>query len=38
MKSFWEIDEEGYHTLKKINEAEIAKAEKKLGVTLPDSY
>lgn len=38
MKSFWEIDEEGYHTLKKINEAEIAKAEKKLGITLPDTY
>ncbi|MCY7597312.1 SMI1/KNR4 family protein [Bacillus altitudinis] len=38
MKSFWEIDEEGYHTLKKINEAEIAKAEKKLGVILPDTY
>ncbi|MEC1181682.1 SMI1/KNR4 family protein [Bacillus altitudinis] len=38
MKSFWEIDEEGYYTLKKINEAEIAKAEKKLGVSLPDTY
>ncbi|MBW4850964.1 MAG: SMI1/KNR4 family protein [Bacillaceae bacterium] len=38
MKSFWEIDEEGYHTLKKINAAEIAKAEKTLGVTLPDTY
>lgn len=38
MKSFWEIDEEGYYTLKKINEAEIAKAEKKLGITLPDTY
>ncbi|MCY7672878.1 SMI1/KNR4 family protein [Bacillus altitudinis] len=38
MKLFWEIDEEGYYTLKKINEAEIAKAEKKLGVTLPDTY
>lgn len=38
MKSFWEIDEEGYYTLKKINEAEIAKVEKKLGVTLPDTY
>ncbi|MCM3137599.1 SMI1/KNR4 family protein [Bacillus safensis] len=38
MKSFWEIDEEGYHTLKKINAEEIAKAEKKLGVTLPDTY
>lgn len=38
MKSFWEIDEEGYYTLKNINEAEIAKAEKKLGVTLPDTY
>lgn len=38
MKSFWEIDEEGYYTLKKIDEAEIAKAEKKLGVTLPDTY
>ncbi|CAI7726432.1 hypothetical protein WT0BACILLUS_03165 [Bacillus altitudinis] len=38
LKSFWEIDEEGYYTLKKINEAEIAKAEKKLGITLPDTY
>ncbi|MBG9819596.1 MULTISPECIES: SMI1/KNR4 family protein [Bacillus] len=38
MKSFWEIDEEGYYTLKKISEAEISKAEKKLGVTLPDTY
>ncbi|MGN7283268.1 SMI1/KNR4 family protein [Bacillus altitudinis] len=38
MKSFWEIDEEGYYTLKKINEAEIAKAEKKLGVTFPNTY
>ncbi|WEZ72333.1 SMI1/KNR4 family protein [Bacillus altitudinis] len=38
MKSLWEIDEEGYYTLKKINEAEIAKAEKKLGVTLPNTY
>ncbi|VXB52012.1 Smi1 knr4 family [Bacillus altitudinis] len=38
MKSFWEIDEEGYYTLKKINEAEMAKAEKKLGITLPDTY
>ncbi|MBR0590638.1 SMI1/KNR4 family protein [Bacillus sp. FSL W8-0920] len=38
MKSFWEIDEEAYYTLKKINAEEIAKAEKKLGVTLPDTY
>ncbi|MBG9817206.1 SMI1 / KNR4 family protein [Bacillus safensis] len=38
MKSFWEIDEESYYTLKKISEAEISKAEKKLGVTLPDTY
>ena len=38
MKSFWEIDEEGYYTLKKINAEEVAKAEKKLGVTLPDTY
>ncbi|WP_345910975.1 SMI1/KNR4 family protein [Bacillus altitudinis] len=38
MKSFWEIDDEGYYTLKKINEAEIAKAEKKLGVTFPNTY
>ncbi|MCA0924227.1 SMI1/KNR4 family protein [Bacillus stratosphericus] len=38
MKSFWEIDEEGYYTLKKISEAEISKAEKKLGVTFPDTY
>ena len=38
MKSFWEIDEEGYYTLKKITAEEIAKAEDKLGVTLPDTY
>ncbi len=38
LKSFWEIDEEGYYTLKKISKAEISKAEKKLGVTLPDTY
>ncbi|MGG1883324.1 SMI1/KNR4 family protein [Bacillus sp. Je.9.29.b] len=38
MKSFWEIDEEGYYTLKKITAYELAKAEKKLGVTLPDTY
>ncbi|WP_342500081.1 SMI1/KNR4 family protein [Bacillus sp. FSL M7-0791] len=39
MKSFWEIDEEkSYYTLKKISEAEISKAEKKLGITLPDTY
>ncbi|AMM89682.1 SMI1 / KNR4 family protein [Bacillus pumilus] len=38
MKSFWEIDDEGYYTLKKISEAVISKAEKTLGVTLPDTY
>jgi len=38
LKSFWEIDEEGYYTLKKITAEEIAKAEDKLGVTLPDTY
>ncbi|MFP3809918.1 SMI1/KNR4 family protein [Bacillus sp. SIMBA_005] len=38
MKLFWEIDEEGYYTLKKINAEEITKAEDKLGVTLPDTY
>ncbi|WP_144524551.1 SMI1/KNR4 family protein [Bacillus pumilus] len=38
MKSFWVIDDEGYYTLKKINSEEVAKAEKKLGVTLPDTY
>ncbi|MEK4684359.1 SMI1/KNR4 family protein [Bacillus sp. FSL M8-0256] len=38
MKPFWEIDEEGYYTLEKINEKKIAKAEKKLGVILPDTY
>ncbi|MGG1863629.1 SMI1/KNR4 family protein [Bacillus safensis] len=38
MKSFWEIDDEGYYTLKKITAEEVAKAEKKLGVTLPDTY
>ncbi|EDW22746.1 SMI1/KNR4 family protein [Bacillus pumilus] len=38
MKQFWEIDEEGYYTLEKINEKKIAKAEKKLGVILPDTY
>lgn len=38
MKSFWEIDDEGYYTLKKINAEEVAKSETKLGVTLPDTY
>ncbi|MEC0985938.1 SMI1/KNR4 family protein [Bacillus safensis] len=38
MKSFWEIGDEGYYTLKKITAEEVAKAEKKLGVTLPDTY
>ncbi|GLF85310.1 hypothetical protein R51_03550 [Bacillus safensis] len=39
MKQFWEIDEEeNYYTLEKINEKEIAEAEKKLGVTLPHTY
>ena len=38
MKSFWEIAEEGYYTLRKITAEEIAKAEKKLGVILPDTY
>ncbi|MFP7270259.1 SMI1/KNR4 family protein [Bacillus safensis] len=38
MKSFWEIDDESYYTLKKITAEEVAKAEKKLGVTLPDTY
>jgi len=38
LKSFWEIDDEGYYTLKKITAEEVAKAEKKLGVTLPDTY
>ncbi len=38
MKSFWEIDDDGYYTLKKITAEEVAKAEKKLGVTLPDTY
>lgn len=38
MKPFWEIEEEGYYTLEKINEKKIAKAEEKLGVTLPDTY
>ncbi|MCY7470455.1 SMI1/KNR4 family protein [Bacillus safensis] len=38
MKSFWEIDDEGYYTLKKITAEEVAKVEDKLGVTLPDTY
>ena len=38
MKQFWEIDEEGYYTLKQITAEEVAKAEDKLGVTLPDTY
>ncbi|PRS65307.1 SMI1/KNR4 family protein [Bacillus pumilus] len=38
MKSFWEIDEEGYYTLKQITAEEVAKAEDKLGVNLPDTY
>lgn len=36
MKPFW--DRESEETFKKINEKGIAKAEKKLGVILPDTY
>ncbi|TQR25897.1 SMI1/KNR4 family protein [Bacillus safensis] len=36
---FWEIEEEeNYYKLEKIHGKDIAKAEKKLGVTLPDTY
>ncbi len=38
MKSFWDKDRESEETFKKINEKGIAKAEKKLGVILPDTY
>lgn len=38
MKSFWDKDIESEETFKKINEKGIAKAEKKLGVILPDTY
>ncbi|PRS12174.1 SMI1/KNR4 family protein [Bacillus pumilus] len=38
MKPFWDTDIESEETFKKINEKGIAKAEKKLGVTLPDTY
>ncbi|WJE31068.1 SMI1/KNR4 family protein [Bacillus altitudinis] len=38
MKPFWDTDRESEETFKKINEKGIAKAEKKLGVTLPDTY
>ncbi|MCM2990319.1 SMI1/KNR4 family protein [Bacillus safensis] len=38
MKPFWDKDTESEETFKKINERGIAKAEKKLGVILPDTY
>nr|MDH3176097.1 SMI1/KNR4 family protein [Bacillus pumilus] len=38
MKPFWDTDRESEETFKKINEKGIAKAEKKLGVILPDTY
>ncbi|EDW21735.1 SMI1/KNR4 family protein [Bacillus pumilus] len=38
MKPFWNKDRESEETFKKINEKGIAKAEKKLGVILPDTY
>ncbi|MFW0810224.1 SMI1/KNR4 family protein [Bacillus pumilus] len=38
MKPFWDTDIESEETFKKINEKGIAKAEKKLGVILPDTY
>ncbi|KPN12582.1 SMI1 / KNR4 family protein [Bacillus australimaris] len=38
MKPFWDKDSESEETFKKINEKGIAKAEKKLGVILPDTY
>lgn len=38
MKPFWDKDRESEETFKEINEKGIAKAEKKLGVILPDTY
>ncbi len=38
LKPFWDKDIESEETCKKINEKGIAKAEKKLGVILPDTY
>lgn len=39
MNPFWEIEEEeNYYKLEKIHGKDIAKAEKKLGVILPDKY
>ncbi|WP_282060791.1 SMI1/KNR4 family protein [Bacillus pumilus] len=38
MKPFWDTDIESEETFKKLNEKGIAKAEKKLGVMLPDTY
>ena len=38
MKPFWDKDRESEETFKKINEKDIAEAEKKLGVILPDTY
>lgn len=38
LKPFWDKDRESEETFKKINEKGIAKAEKKLGVILPDTY
>ncbi|OLP63095.1 hypothetical protein BACPU_34950 [Bacillus pumilus] len=38
MKPFWDKDIESDDTFKAINERKISKAEKKLGVILPDTY
>ncbi|MCY9340968.1 SMI1/KNR4 family protein, partial [Bacillus haynesii] len=38
MKNFWTYEDEDPYTLKSISERDIQKAEKKLGVKLPEEY
>ncbi|WBL30038.1 hypothetical protein ORQ91_02612 [Bacillus safensis] len=38
MKAFWEKEEESPFTLEKVDEEKIREAERRLGVTLPDTY
>ncbi|GIN77666.1 MULTISPECIES: SMI1/KNR4 family protein [Bacillus] len=38
MKNFWKYEDEDPYTLKSISERGILKAEKKLGVRLPEEY
>ena len=38
MKNFWTYEDEDPYKLKSISERDIQKAEKKLGVKLPEEY